>query len=277
MVEVLKEYKIKNFSTKINSQNKLQGILQLEDLTTGISENCNLWQDIIEKNPKKYFKTGNLIKITDGYQKGEFPFNISTFELLIEAKAGLDQKEREVLFNKIIEIVDSLKNDDLKSKILNLINENKNLFIIAPAAKSMHHNYVAGLMQHIFECIELVETTLPKFKIKIDRDLMISACITHDIGKIFEYKIDVETGIVEINEEFRKDWISHTQFGFNWAMNNNLKNLAKIIAAHHGRNDWGAIIDLENNNLEPEVYLMHNIDNLSAKFGSISIEYLGLN
>ncbi|MDD3420552.1 MAG: hypothetical protein PHE78_08180, partial [Candidatus Gastranaerophilales bacterium] len=71
-----------------------------------------------------------------------------------------------------------------------------------------------------------------------------------------------------------KDWISHTQYGFTWAMNNNFQQLARMIAAHHSRADWGAIIDLNQRDLEPEVYLMHHIDDLSAKFGLIDITLL---
>ena len=47
-----------------------------------------------------------------------------------------------------------------------------------------------------------------------------------------------------------------------------------MIAAHHGRKDWGAIIDLDEKNLEPELYLLHHVDDISAKFGAIKAEDL---
>ena len=52
------------------------------------------------------------------------------------------------------------------------------------------------------------------------------------------------------------------------------KKVAKMIAAHHGRADWGAIIDLNEKDLEPIVYLIHHIDDLSAKFGRINVNML---
>lgn len=60
-------------------------------------------------------------------------------------------------------------------------------------------------------------------------------------------------------------------------MTNGFKELARIIAAHHGRVDWGAIIDLNQKNLEPELYLMHHIDDISAKFGAVSSGILNNN
>ncbi len=42
----------------------------------------------------------------------------------------------------------------------------------------------------------------------------------------------------------QKEWITHSQWGFSNCMTNGFKTVAKMIAAHHGRAEWGAIIDL---------------------------------
>ena len=109
---------------------------------------------------------------------------------------------------------------------------------------------------------------------KIDPDIVYAACILHDFGKIFEYKTDLETGIISYNNDFIKDWISHSQWGFSLCMSKGYKDIAKMIAAHHGRTEWGAIIDLDTKDLEPFIYLIHHIDDLSAKFGKTSINDL---
>ena len=44
-----------------------------------------------------------------------------------------------------------------------------------------------------------------------------------------------------------------------------------MIAAHHGRAEWGAMIDLNERDLEPFYYIIHHIDDLSAKFGATSV------
>ena len=44
-------------------------------------------------------------------------------------------------------------------------------------------------------------------------------------------------------------------------MNAGFKKVAKMIAAHHGRIDWGAIVDLNEKDLESYVYFIHHIFN----------------
>ena len=53
------------------------------------------------------------------------------------------------------------------------------------------------------------------------------------------------------------------------------KKVAKMIAAHHARADWGAIVDLNEKDLEPIYYLIHHLDDLSAKFGKTNVAMLG--
>ena len=143
-----------------------------------------------------------------------------------------------------------------------------------PAAKLMHHNYIGGLMIHILECLKYAEVNMDLSEYNFNRDNILAACILHDIGKIFEYTVDLETGLIDYDENFRKEWLTHSQYGFSLCMMNGFKEIAKMIAAHHGRSDWGAIIDLDGKDLEPELYFIHLVDNLSAKFGKINVHIL---
>ena len=108
---------------------------------------------------------------------------------------------------------------------------------------------------------------------------MASASTLHDIGKIFEYTIDLESGLIDYDEDFRKEWITHSQYGFTICMTAGFKRIAKMIAAHHARTDWGAIVDLSltikqayieeipatNNNTDFERYLAPSSPNLATK------------
>ena len=171
-------------------------------------------------------------------------------------------------------IIDEFKNDKLKEFVKDIWVKNKDLIKISPAAKMMHHNYLGGLIQHIYECLEFAQCIYPNMYKKINKDILFAACILHDIGKIFEYKINFETGFVDYNEDFRKDWISHSQYGFTLCMSNDQPQIAKMIASHHGRADWGAMIDLGEKDLENYYYIVHHIDDLSAKFGRIYVSDL---
>ena len=104
----------------------------------------------------------------------------------------------------------------------------------------------------------------------INPDFAIAACALHDIGKIYEYTIDSENGLIDYDDVFKKEWFTHSQYAYSLCMTNGFKEVAKMIAAHHGRIEWGAILDLNEKDLEPYVYFVHHVDDLSAKFGKIS-------
>ena len=110
---------------------------------------------------------------------------------------------------------------------------------------------------------------------KVNKDEVYAACLLHDIGKIFEYKIDTASGLIDYDETFRKEWISHSQYGFSICMNAGFVRVARMIAAHHARTDWGAIIDLNEKDLESYLYIVHHLDDLSAKFGKTNVAMLG--
>lgn len=272
MIDLSIEYEVKNFSTAKTKNDSTMGNLILINTETQEKLDCKIWENYLNKIPERYFKSGNIIKIKSGDYNEQFQNCIvKSIKLVKESPVGFDEATREKLFQDIFKVIENFKNKKLKEAISEKILENKELFMISPAAKSVHHNYVGGLMQHIFECIDYAQVLFPKFKERIDEESILAACIMHDIGKMFEYNINLETGIVEFNEDFKKNWLSHTQYGFFWAMNYNFKTLARIIAAHHARNEWDALIDLNTKDLEPELYVMHHIDDLSAKLGLLSM------
>ena len=76
--------------------------------------------------------------------------------------------------------------------------------------------------------------------------------------------------MIDYDDAFKKEWFTHSQYAYSLCMTNGFKEVAKMIAAHHGRIEWGAILDLNEKDLEPYVYFVHHVDDLSAKFGKIS-------
>ena len=195
-------------------------------------------------------------------------------ELIKEAKTGLDEAEREVYYEALVDYINKISDEKLNSFIMRYFTEHKDKIKVMPAAKVMHHNYIGGLMVHLLECLQYAEANMELSEYNFNKDNIYAACILHDIGKIYEYTVDLETGLIDYDENFRKEWLTHSQYGFSICMMQGFKEVAKMIAAHHGRSDWGAIIDLDQKDLEPELYFIHLIDNLSAKFGKISVAKL---
>ena len=269
------DYEVVIFSVGDTKAGTKMGKLQLKNLEDNSLLNCILWEETLNRFDSKIFRTGNIVRIVSASFNEKFNnCLVSTLSLVKEARMGLDEKEREKVYSEIISYIDKIQDEKLNSFVATYFTQHKDLIKIMPAAKLMHHNYIGGLMVHILECLKFAETNMNISDYKFNRDNIIAACILHDIGKIFEYTIDQETGLIDYDENFRKEWLTHSQYGFSICMNKGFKEIARMIAAHHGRSDWGAIIDLDQKDLEPELYFIHIVDNLSAKFGKINVHLL---
>ncbi len=272
MLDLNATYEVITFAIGDTKAGSKMGKLQVKNIDDASVLNCILWEETLNRLDSKLFRTNNHIRIKSGtYNEKYNNCLVSDIELVKEAKTGLGEAQRNELFSKITDYVNKINDKKLSEFLTGLLFEYEKEFKTAPAAKLMHHNYIGGLLEHTYECLDIASTVLTKCNNKINPDIVYAACILHDFGKIFEYDVDEETGLIEYNEEFRKDWRTHSQWGFSICMNNGFKEVAKMIAAHHGRTEWGALIDLDEKDAEPFMYIIHHIDDLSAKFGKISI------
>ena len=268
-------YQVVTFSIGDTKAGTKMGKLQLKDPKTEEVLNCILWEEALNRMDSKLFRCGNELRIVSGSFNEKYNnCLVSALELIKEAKTGLDEAEREETYNKLIEYINRIKDEKLREFVLKIYQDNKEKILISPAAKLMHHNYIGGLMVHTLETLIYAEANMKVFFQRVNQDDVFAACLLHDIGKIFEYTVDTESGLIDYDENFRKEWVSHSQYGFSICMMAGFKKVAKMIAAHHARADWGAIIDLNEKDLEPIVYLIHHIDDLSAKFGKINVSML---
>ncbi len=272
MLDLKAKYEILSFAVGDTKAGTKMGKMQIKNLDSSSILNCVLWEEALNRIPDIATRVGNIIRIiTASYNEKYNNCLLNNFEVLEQARLGIDENVREKLFNEIIEEIKTFKNEKLKNFVLNTLNENKSKLLVTPAAKTMHHNYIGGLLVHTKECIDIAKNILPVFKKKLKQEEVIAAAILHDIGKIFEYTVNIDSGVIEYNEQFRKDWISHSQYGYTLCMTNGFLDMAKMIAAHHGRAEWGAMIDLGEKDLEPFYYIIHHVDDLSAKFGATSV------
>lgn len=269
MLSPSKNYKIKSVISDKTRENKTMKRFYLQDTETKEEYKCVIWEDILNSLDDDAIKNGNIVQVLSSVYKEAFKTStITKLELRKKAPVGLSKDYRDKLFDLMLTELQSLKNEKLKEASIKLLKEHEELLKISPAAAKMHHNYVGGLLLHMNECLTYAKQILKHSYQNLDEDLIIASCITHDIGKIFEYNINTETGEVERNPDFDKSWISHIHYGFAWANNNNFPELAHIIASHHGRIEWGAIVEP----LTTVARIFHHIDDLSAYAGRISAD-----
>lgn len=232
-----------------------------------------VWSNDLRKfREEKIFRSGNIIRLLDYDLPSNYSdYIVHDFVLVKEGKIGLSETERETIYKAIEGCIEEIEDKKLKDFVKSLMKDYGEAFKVAPAAKVMHHNYLGGLLEHTYECLDIAKDFLAKFPNKVDKGILYAACILHDFGKIWEYEINLDNGVIGYNNDFTSRWISHSQWGFSTCMTAGFEVVAKMIATHHGRADWGAVIDLDTNDLEPIYYLLNHIDDLSAKFGKTTV------
>ena len=170
---------------------------------------------------------------------------------------------------RFFELIRSVQNPyckELLKAIFDLDGENWQKFEAAPAAKALHHGYRGGLLEHTGEVAALCDSvacTLPH----LDRDLLITAALLHDFGKLEELAQDLNSG--EYTQ--RGHLIGHVVLGtcaVREAMNS-IENfpdtlqdeILHLILSHHGRTEFGAA----KTPMFPEAVVLSACDLMSAR------------
>lgn len=159
------------------------------------------------------------------------------------------KENEEKLLKQFYEIIKSVKNEHL-SHLLKNIFMNKNIKLElkkTPAGKLWHHCYEGGLLVHTLAVTKIVEN-LCKLYPMINRDLVVSGALLHDIGKITEYETK---GYIDYSDEGRLH--GHISIGFHYVASKiedidefslDLKNqLLHLILAHQGSREHGSPVE----------------------------------
>lgn len=138
------------------------------------------------------------------------------------------------------------------------------------AAKTVHHNFRGGLLEHTLGILGICEH-LAKSYDNVDKDLLYIGAMLHDIGKLKEL---TELPIVEYSDEGQL--IGHIVLGAEWVgekiktiekFPKDLESLIKhMILSHHGQYEYGspklpAVL---------EAFLLNMADNIDAKIMTFS-------
>ncbi|MBO4324035.1 MAG: HD domain-containing protein [Lachnospiraceae bacterium] len=98
--------------------------------------------------------------------------------------SGRDRKE---MYAELKKMTESVKEPHLKS-LLQLVFDDKEIsakFMSHSAAKAIHHAFIGGLLEHTLGVTRLCSQIADDYPM-LNRDLLVTAAIFHDIGKLFE-------------------------------------------------------------------------------------------
>jgi 3'-5' exoribonuclease len=151
------------------------------------------------------------------------------------------------MYESLLKFV-SFVEDPYYSKLLNHFfvedTEIVNTFKKMSAAKSIHHGFIGGLLEHTLGVARLCQVYTKAYTF-LNRDLLLTAALLHDIGKLKELSLFPENdytdegqllGHISIGVEMIHDACKNIE-GFPLELENQLKH---CILAHHGELEFGS-------------------------------------
>jgi len=178
------------------------------------------------------------------------------------------EKDIDALYKMLLEYIKSIKNYYIRMLMENIFISNKEVvsaFQCRSAAKNMHHSFYGGLIEHTASVTQICDFMSTRYKF-INRDLLISTAMLHDLGKIYElspfpdndYTDDGQLlgHIVICSELISREADKIPDFP------PRLKSLMQhSILAHHGEYEYGSPKQPKT----IEAFILHCADNMDAK------------
>ncbi|MDE6889158.1 MAG: HD domain-containing protein [Eubacterium sp.] len=154
--------------------------------------------------------------------------------------------DTEKMYAALMEIIRRIENPYLKQLTMIFFGNAKfeEAFKFHSAAKTMHHGFVGGLLQHTLGVAKLCESFAQQYDI-INRDLLVAAAVFHDVGKLKEISRFPENDYTDEGQ-----LLGHIMIGAQMLTENIAKipdfpkkladELIHCILAHHGELEYGS-------------------------------------
>jgi 3'-5' exoribonuclease len=184
----------------------------------------------------------------------------------------VSDKDTSEMLSVLDKLIDSLGDSWLKTLACALLRENQGLresFAKAPAAKNLHHVFLGGLLEHTLSVASMAESACRHYK-NLNRDLVITAVLLHDLGKVAELCYERSFGYTDEGNllghiTIEVQWISDAIAEIAGFPEEIRRQLLHILLSHHGKLEFGSPVLPKT----PEAILVHYLDDLDGKLDSV--------
>ncbi len=231
----------------------------------------------------KDFERGDVVKARGSASRFDDRLQMKVDQLRVALPNEVDKtdlmpsttQDIGVLWRALLSFVASFRNADLKLLLTTLLADPAlaEAYREAPAAKQLHHAWLGGLLEHVVSLLTLADRVAPHYPL-LDRDLLLTGVILHDIGKVYELSW-------EIGFEYTVEGalLGHIQMGAALVERTidslpnfppRLKTLVlHMILSHHGKLEFGS----PKLPMIPEALALSFLDDLDAKMQAIQNEF----
>ena len=250
--------------------NKISGIYLCKYKQSAVTKNGKAYENVILQD-----KTGTVdSKIWDPNSQGIAEFEaldyvdvtaeVTSFQGALQLnikrlrKAGraeynpadylpVSERDIEEMYRELLEFAAQVQEPHLRALLHNMFAEDAEFaeaFRLHSAAKTVHHSFVGGLLEHTLGVCRLCAYYAEAYPL-LNRDLLYTAAMCHDIGKVYELSDFPENdytdegqllGHIAMGSEMVGEQIRRIS-GFPRKLANELKH---CILAHHGELEYGS-------------------------------------
>jgi len=261
-------YLVKDIAKNISSKGLNYLSVTLQDKSGTIE--CKKWT--VEANDLVIATPGSPVRIlgTADLRNDKMQIIISSIYAVSEESVNFEDLllESPIPLKKLLEgfekYKESIQNQDCKRILDNVFGKYYKKFIEYPAAVRNHHEFYHGLLYHSVSMC-MVADFLAKHYSGIDRDLLITGCLLHDVGKVKEFSGPIATKYTTVGNlmghlAIGAEIVNEAQIELN--ITSEVPMLLKhMLLSHHGQREYGAAVLP----LTKEAQLLSMIDDMDSK------------
>ncbi len=231
-----------------------------EDIITAeIGKVIKVYGDVIDYRGNKQIKVVKIEEIDQNL------VDISRF--CIPSPVSQDKLEA-----ALKQYINTIKNEDAKKIVTTLIDKYYNQYVTYPAAKSNHHEFMSGLLYHTLSMAGTATLIASRYD-NVNKDILISGVLLHDLGKVIEL-----SGPVATQYTFEGKLLGHISIVCGEirrvASELNIKGevpvlLEHMVLSHHGKQEFGSPVLP----MTKEALILSTVDDLDAKMNILDKAY----
>ena len=209
------------------------------------------------------FKPGNFVFVRKGLiddRNGEIKIYLDSLDNIeiVDKKnvqiedlvPSLSDMEISKMLSELRDYIDGIENVHLKALLKKVFYDDEFLekFVRTPSSIDHHHNYIGGNLEHTLNVVKICDA-IAKMNKDLNRDILVTGAMLHDIGKSFEYKPyllyektdeGILAGHIILGERRIREKINELRSeGVDFPEDLEML-LSHMILSHHGRREWGS-------------------------------------
>lgn len=230
------------------------------------------------------FEQDDFIKVRGLVNKfnGRFQITLHKVRSLQESEVEFDDylprttKDVDALWRTLGEFVAGFRDPHLKALLQAFMSDFQieRAYKNAPAAKSLHHAFIGGLLDHVVSLFRLCDLACRNYPEMIDRDLLLTGAFLHDVGKIHELTFArsftyTTRGQLLGHMIIELEMLQQKTAGLPGFPEEYKTLIEHLIISHHGKYEFGS----PKMPMFPEALMLHYLDDLDSKMESMRAQF----